>query len=874
MNGGPADDDDDVNRSFISKHSEQVLASRSLLLKQVSPRNNNKLLGRGLPPLKPPPGSDYQFHDDYDDNNNVLISRRRSRDNDIIAPLRRRSLLLTAVSNDANLSDQRKLKLPYCHSDDMKNAPKSNYRIAGPQFPSDGDALGMRWGCADDAAVDDPTATTTKTHRSDGIPQCPELTENLPPQNRLKILLKQLEAPHNKAVMYFRQADLLRLTEAIRQLCLISTWESEQPLALNSLEDIVDKTENLLRGAMSAQLFDGDGPGRSPGTAMLKEVLTLSEDCFIKCASLEVLLQQLESQVSLLFLSKDDEPKVVRLVRATAALLAANDINKRGASSQFKVTAGNAITRRRVVAVWIKAIGRLSSECAMITPEGPLPQLVINQILLHEEIDVIFQTVLQLLQGSISNLSLKQTLELLVSDKKLHKLSAANSEKFIVGAMLPFLNSNVVCNSSPSDLLTLLANLVIDTLGSQEASLTSIIEQLNFKNFGSAAFPHALIVASLTRNQSCEGQDAQDALHRSQHQQYGSFHILLRSLANGRKLGYLFNTLNIAKGCKREVTEAFNSLFCARSESFANEGLLFNQILDRCAAEQSVPHISTGADANLHRAFLSPLVVCHAGIATRSPVQIQYLTMLMLMALASSGEEQDELAVPPGSRDQNRLFDQLHSRLCETSLYFLDSKPAGIRGHDKATYIHTGLQKHSTKLFDVVALRLRQMCSSKQTGWSLKTRVKQILETMHHFINIDKDQLAFLLQYRGKLDKFSTAIDAVTDTFDVFTVRRGPPHKWKTSDIPGMIFYYFCFAKYPLSSFKRWVTDSLDSTTVSGDVQQPSKVDIDAVFSNFESRRDRLHGRKDIAEIGYKCMHHSQAFAVMIALQQVCKTTI
>ena len=826
---------------------------------QVAPmlRNTNALLmGRNLPPLKTL----------NDDNSAGTVTAAGDRV-EIVETRLAGSRLLADSDSDHHHHHQSK---PALRDSSGKN--KSSPTVPHQSSAAGGPPVLGRRPTANKTHRRDSASSVTQEMANDPTVQYPEFTDNLPVQNRLKIVLKQLEEPHNKAVFYFRQADLLRLTKAIRQLCLISTWESEQPSALVSLEDIVDRTENLLRVAMSAQLLDDDEPAEDiRGKAMLEEILKRSEDCFIKVASLDVLLQQLESIiVSLLLLSEDDESTVVRLIRATAARMA-NDVNKAGWSPS-PLVAGNTVTRQHVVTMWIKAIGRLSSECAMITPEGSLPRVVINQVLLHEEIGVIFQAALQLLQGSISNLSLKQMLELLLSDKKLHKLFAANPDKFIRGFMLPFLDSNVVCSSSPADLLTLLANLVIDTLGSQEASLTSLMEQLDFKNFGSAAFPQALIVASLTRNQRRERQAA--ALHRGQSQQQdGSFLVLLRSLAKAKKLGYWFNIPNIAKGCKREVTQAFNGLIPARSQS-SNEGALFDQILDRCAAEQRVPHISTGADANLHRAFLSPLVVCHAGAATGSPVQVQYLTMLMLLSLASTGEEQDELAVPPGSSDQNNLFVQLHSRLCETFLYFHDSKPADIRGHDKATFIHAGLQKQSTKLFDVVSLRLRQMCSSKQTGWSLKTRIEQILDTMHHFINIDKDQLAFLLQYRGKLDKFSTAIEAVTDTFDVFTVSRGPPHKWKTSDIPGMIFYYFCFAKYPLSSFRGWVNDSLDSTTVSGDVQQPSKADLEAVFWDFESRRDNLHGRQDIAEIGYKCMHHSQAFAVMVALHQVCKNLI
>lgn len=857
--GGP--DDDGSGTQLISKRTttgQQVLAPPSRF-KQASPnQNKNKLLGRNLPPLKPPssPGRDGTV---------TAVGPSAVSERYEIAITRKNSS--SADDSQQSGSDHRSAARLHDTGKSKSMVPQQS-SAAGIQ-----PVLLMAAGKPSTAnkAHQRSAASRTQQQMMPNHPQhYPEMTDNLPPQNRLEIILKELEVPHNKVVCYFQQADLLRLTEAIRQLRLIPTWESEQPSALDSLVDIVDRTEKLLRAAMSAQMLHGDIRGK----AMLDEVLKRSEDCFIKVASLDVLLPQLESRVSSLWLlSEADESAVVRLIRATAARLA-NDMNKAPgwSSSKWAVgTDGNAVNLlQHAVAIWIKAIGRLSSECVLITPEGPLHQFVLRHILLHEDIDVIFQAVLQLLQGSISNLSLKQTLELLVSDKKLRMLSAANHGKFINDVMLPFLDSNVVCSSSPSDLLTLLANLVIDALGSQEAALTSLVEKMDFKNFGSAAFPQALIVASLTRNQSHEGRQA--AQHRSQHQQCGSFLLLLRSLAKARKLGYLFNNPDIAKGCKREVTEAYNGFFPARSESLNTSGPLFDQILDRCAAEQGVPHISTGADANLHRAFLSPLVVCHAGTATKSPVQIQYLTMLMLLALASSGEEQDELSVPsPVSRDQNHLICQLHLRLCETFLYFHDCIPADMRGHDKATHIHAGLQKESTKLFDVVSLRLRQMCSSKQTGWSLKTRIEQILETMHHFINIDKDQLAFLLQCRGKLDKFSTGIDAVTDAFDVFTVKRGAPHKWKTSDIPGMIFYYFCFAKYPLSSYKAWVADSLESTTVSGDVQQPSKAEIDDLFSNFEGRRDRLHGRDNIAKIGFKCMHNSQAFAVIVALRQVCQ---
>lgn len=51
-----------------------------------------------------------------------------------------------------------------------------------------------------------------------------------------------------------------------------------------------------------------------------------------------------------------------------------------------------------------------------------------------------------------------------------------------------------------------------------------------------------------------------------------------------------------------------------------------------------------------------------------------------------------------------------------------------------------------------------------------------------------------------------------------------------------------------------------------------SSFEVDELFEDFETQREALVGRDAMQAIGYKCLHHSQAFAVLNAIKQVCHT--
>lgn len=142
-------------------------------------------------------------------------------------------------------------------------------------------------------------------------------------------------------------------------------------------------------------------------------------------------------------------------------------------------------------------------------------------------------------------------------------------------------------------------------------------------------------------------------------------------------------------------------------------------------------------------------------------------------------------------------------------------------------------------------------------------------DLLYHLMNIDRQQLAHLFSYDKDLDKFSSGAAAVYDTLDSSTTRRGAPVEWSTGDIPEKIFYYYCFALYPASDYKKWVTAAQAALRLKDSVAKLCALDIDDLFANFEDSRESLVGRQAMEAIGYKCLHHSQAFSVLAALQQV-----
>eukprot|EP00873_Tetraselmis_striata_P036816 jgi/Tetstr1/457080/TSEL_043741.t1 len=572
---------------------------------------------------------------------------------------------------------------------------------------------------------------------------------------------------------------------------------------------------------------------------------------FLAVADLDLLAQKLQQAVSS---GSVTEAMLMPFLGRSSSLVAASSA-RRGQRASAQPAGRAMLGTGDMLDLWVMAISRL-----VHTEPADLERVcgfVFNHLFRHEERTGVFRVAHRLLCGAANNNNIKAALELLLSTSGLYAAAAAHPVQFIDDVVLPFLESSIACSSSPSDLLTLTANLVVTAVGDQDHAVEHLAARLDLKAFGSAAFPHALIVACLNADST------QQKVPKSSSHAPSALARLLRSLARKRKLGRLMDDASIGKGCKEPLKLACDRLFGGPGCTAP-----FSEALLVCSAEQG--------GVELYRGCMSPLVVCHATVATGSPVQVQYLSLLSLLALVSSGDEQDDMAAPVGEgvlwAPSDHPLELLHTRLCEVWSFFRDCTPSQHRGHSPATHIHAGLHRHGSRLFDEVCRLARQMSSSKQTGWSLKTRVHHLLETLHHFVDIDKDHLAFLLAHRGRLDRYPSAIDAIEDTIALYTVRRGAPNKWKTADIPGMVFYLFCFAKYPLDSFRGWVADSLASTEVRDGVCQPSRADIEAIFAGFESRRDGLVGRQEIADLGFKCMHHSQAFAVMTAIQQARTT--
>lgn len=730
--------------------------------------------------------------------------------------------------------------------------------------PSRGQASTSNHPTKTEQQQDGPSAVRSENQTADGVcaqQPYPPPTVHLTPAERLAALEKELQQPPRRVVLHFSQDDLYCLLESVKQLRLIKTWRAAPPAVLARLVSIVEQGEGLLRHAAVA------APNERSNAARVEAVQRACEEMFLLAASLTELRHQLAHNLSHEPL---DQSTVMKLLYRTAEVLAAS----RGTAARIPqgAQAGPVPTsvaadvdangRAATLDLWLATIGRLS----LVTESNfvnPACRLVFEHVLHNEDMGSVIHIAHRLLHGAVSSEGMRFVLEELFSSPELRVVVSSDPDSFIDGIVLPFLGSNAACSSSPADRLTLMANFVADVLGNHEAALKTLVGRVDFQAFGSAAFPHALLVAFL----QCSGR-GNKAFLGGEGSRHGPGLSLLRCLAEQRKLGHVLNFTNVGQGCDTLFKQAFTVMLGGGPSA----GEALDDVIRLYSAETA--NESGGSDA--YRGFFSPLFVCHVAISIGSPVQAPYLAMLTLLASASTPDEQDALAVPswlardPLTRDRE-VLNAMHTSLCEVWSFFHDCTPSERRGHSSDKHVHAGVGRYSARLWDVVAARLRQMCADKQTGWSLETRVQKAVETMSHFVNIDKDHLAFLLQQNGKLDRFDSAIDAVLDTIDTYTVRRGGAHKWKTSDIPGMIFYYYCYAKYPVRDFERWVVDGLALTKVSDSVHQPTSSDVNAIFADFNSRRDRLCGRQEIADVGYKCMHYSQAFAVQVAIQQVEK---
>lgn len=431
-----------------------------------------------------------------------------------------------------------------------------------------------------------------------------------------------------------------------------------------------------------------------------------------------------------------------------------------------------------------------------------------------------------------------------------------------------FVTHETPSRCSPYDLLALAANLVHDALGGVDKyALEEFIQRVDFLAMGSVAFPHALLASF------CWAEEAGGELlssHQIIHQKRANkpkqsqmivgrskalaVFRLLHCLAGAEKLGVFQSDDDSGiLGCEEVLIGAFDTLF-------SGGGGFYNQVLGNLEGRR--------------RAIVAPLVVLHAEFARGSTVQKEFLQILVALANSSSTREQHEASKfsrfsyngPPSTAEQ------LHASLCELSLFFNDCRPAAKRGHVAGSMIHAGISSHGAELFDRVCGLLVKIAEFTSAGWGLSVRLGRLAGASYHVINVDKKQLSFLLAKKEPLDRFPMGLDAVYDALDSYcTERRGLPSNWKTQDIAGMIFYYYCFARYPLDDFHRWVKRGLSETDTGDDVSSPSEAEVNHIFQHFNNLRSGMAGRDEIADIGFKCLQYSQIFAVQIALQQVSK---
>lgn len=292
--------------------------------------------------------------------------------------------------------------------------------------------------------------------------------------------------------------------------------------------------------------------------------------------------------------------------------------------------------------------------------------------------------------------------------------------------------------------MTILAAFVRDTLGHNISALTDLFKLLQLQELGSRLFGRMLLSAFL----------------ESEHVQLAH---LLRSLLAARKLAALHDDCCV-DGIEDLIIAGLDSQYtCASGATpFASAACVMRTKLGT-------------STTRLARAFLSGVVVAYAHRSANHAVHGGHLHLLTFLALHASAQEAVDC------EDLAAEFAELLERLGRVHVYFHDAHAAGggdapYTGQVSKVVARSRLvaiyEEQGPRAYSFVFDRLAGIAGAKG-GFSLQAKVTYMSETMYHFMNIDKQQLGLLLDYHEPLDKFECGVDAVYDTFEAATTRRG-----------------------------------------------------------------------------------------------------